>query len=233
MKRIFALSILALAFQFQPANAQTPALEVQRLAPQLVAFAGGDANFAALVNGLALGAPVTLTTPLGNGTVQTFTFTPTGVMSSSQIAQVLETARQALIAKGVATPTAQQLGTIITGGLLTTAPGTTQVNPLVNALVTTTPATTASVVTQSPAAAIQGSMSPAGASAATGGTARGQMSDSPFPRGISDTPTLPVPGTTAPATTATTPAPAATPIAPAATPIAPAVVAPAVRTGDR
>src|ERR1041384_2133270 len=38
-----------------------PALEVQRLAPQLVAFAGGDVNFNNLVNGLALGLPVTLT----------------------------------------------------------------------------------------------------------------------------------------------------------------------------
>src|SRR5436190_23365989 len=98
MKRILLLAA-TLAFQ---ANAQvvqqqvqvtpvSPPLEVQRLAPQLVGFAGSDLNFANLVNGLALGVPVTLTTPLPTGGVQVFTFTPTGTMSATQIAQVLET----------------------------------------------------------------------------------------------------------------------------------------------
>src|SRR5690348_2103020 len=114
MKRV----LLLLAFAVPVANAQvltttttaaSTASQVQALAPQLVAFAGSDANFAALVNGLAVGAPVTLTTPLANGGAQTFTFTPAGTMSAVQIAQTLETARQALISRGVATPTAQQL----------------------------------------------------------------------------------------------------------------------------
>src|SRR4051812_26728715 len=167
MKRI---APLLLAFALHAANAQAPVpttLEVQSLAPQLVAFAGGDANFAALVNGLALGVPVTLSTAIGNGTVQSFTFTPAGTMSATQIAQVLESARQSLIARGIATPNAQQLGAILTGGSLTTALGATPVSPLIN---TTPTATTGTTVTQSPAAAIQGSMSPAAASAAAGAT---------------------------------------------------------------
>ena len=62
MKRLLLVFAATLTFH---ANAQVAtSLEVQRLAPQLVAFAGGDANFANLVNGLALGAPVTLSTPL-------------------------------------------------------------------------------------------------------------------------------------------------------------------------
>ncbi|HKU45269.1 MAG TPA: hypothetical protein VJQ58_00175 [Burkholderiales bacterium] len=215
-----------------------PALEVQRLAPQLVGFAGSDLNFANLVNGLAFGVPVTLTTPLVSGGTQIFTFTPTGALTSVQIAQVLEQARQLLIARGVATPTAQQLGTTLTGGALATASGTTPVNALVNTVTTATPSAAAGATgttTQSPAAAIQNANSAANAAnSAAGSSAPRNMSDSPLPRGISDTPPLPVPGvTTPPTSTPTTEAPRlAPPITPAA-PIAPALAAPAVRTGDR
>jgi hypothetical protein len=212
MKRLFLLLAATLAFQASAQVATT--LEVQRLAPQLVAFAGGDVNFANLVNGLALGAPVTLSTPLTTGGSQTFTFTPTGTMSPLQIAQFLESVRQSLISRGIASPTAQQLGATLAGGALATP----------------------TAATQSPAAAIQGANSPAATtSAAAGGTVR-NMSDSPLPRGISDTPPLPVPGVTAPVQGATVERPVAPTIAtvPASTPTVPAVPAPAVRsTGDR
>jgi hypothetical protein len=211
MKRLLLLFAATLAFQ---ANAQVATtLEVQRLAPQLVAFAGGDANFANLVNGLALGAPVTLST----GT-QAFSFTPTGTMSALQIAQVLETARQSLIARGIATPTAQQLVATLAGGTLNTALGGTPVNALVNSA-------------QSPATAVQGATSPTAAtaaSAAAGSTIR-NMSDSPLPRGISDTPPLPVPGVTAPVQGVT----AERGVAPLISTVPAATPAPAVRTGDR
>jgi len=237
MKRL----LLLLAFAVPVAHAQilttTPpttastASQVQALAPQLVAFAGGDANFAALVNGLAVGAPVTLTTPLANGGTQSFTFTPGGTMSAVQIAQTLETARQSLIARGVAAPTAQQIGVALTGGTLTTPGGSTAITPLLaGATLGTTAAAGASgaATTESPASAVQK------ANSASGATASGvrNMSDSPTPRGISDTPPLPVPGVTTPAQSApaTEPARAAAP-APAAP--APATVAPAVRLGDR
>ena len=208
MNRIL-IALVALAFQTANAQVQTtpvpPALEVQRLAPQLIAFAGSDVNFTNLVNGLALGVPVTLTTPLATGGLQVFSFTPTGALTAVQIAQLLESARQSLIGRGIATPTAQQLGTTLTGGTLVTT--------------TTTPAVTApTVTTQSPAASIQG------ANAAAGSTVR-NMSDSPLPRGISDTPPAAVPGATAPVQPSLE--------APRVAPTLPAFAAPAVRAADR
>jgi hypothetical protein len=228
MKRL----LIALAFLVPTANAQvlttnptaSPASQVLALAPQLLAFAG-DANFTNLVNGLALGLPVTLTTALSNGGMQQFTFTPTGTMSALEIAQTLEKARQLLISRGVATPTAQQLGTALTGGSLTTASGTMTTNPIVNATTGTAAAASASTAAvagaQSPANAIQAANSPAANAAAAGSTAGVRnMSDSALPRGISDTPPLPVPGVTQPAqgsasTVTAAPGAAASPSAPA------------------
>jgi hypothetical protein len=192
--------VAAQAVRIQTLPAQTPlapALEVQRLAPQLVAFAGGDANFQNLVNGLATGTQVTLVS--GN---QVVTFTPSTTMTPLQIAQTLESVRQSLITRGIAAPTAQQLATALVGGALPTALGTTQVNGVVSS---TTPLTTSTIAQpQSPAVAIQGSR---GAAAAGSSAAiRGNTSDSPLTRGISDTPPSAVPGTpTAP--TNVTPAP--------------------------
>lgn len=199
-----ALSISAFA-QTAAVNTQTlPSattlslpLEVQRLAPQLIAFAGSDANFQNLVNGLASGTQVTLTTAGATGT-QTVTFTPTGAMTAQQIAQTLENVRQSLISRGIATPSAQQLATAITGGpLLTPAGPVVQVNGVVG----TTAATNTVVQQQSPATQIQNTFSNAAAGAST--SIRSQTSDSPFPRGISDSPST----TLAPQT----PAPIATP----------------------
>src|SRR5690348_17667283 len=119
MKRIvlfLAAAALAAGAQAQTVFVQSgaqPALEVQRLAPQLVAFAGGDVNFQNLVNGLALGVPVTLSTTVAPGQTQVVTFTPTGTMTPVQIAQTLESTRQSLIARGIPTPTAQQLATAL------------------------------------------------------------------------------------------------------------------------
>ncbi|HTM59354.1 MAG TPA: hypothetical protein VL199_03265 [Burkholderiales bacterium] len=171
-------------------------LEVQRLAPQLVAFAGGDANFQNLVNGLASGSAVTLTTALPTGGTQVVSFTPTGTMTVQQIAQTLENVRQSLIVRGIAAPNAQQLATALTGGALLTPSGPTQVG----AAITTTTAVVQQQQ-QSTAVQIQNTFSNAAAGAST--AIRSQTSDSPFPRGISDTPA----NTMAPQT----PAPIATP----------------------
>jgi len=218
MKRIVLL-LAALALPAAAAAQSTqfqlgsqPALEVQRLAPQLVAFAGSDVNFANLVNGLALGLPVTLTTASAPGATQVVSFTPTGTMTVTQIAQLLESARQSLITRGIATPTAEQLGAVLAGGTLSTALGSTPVTGLVT---TSTGLATNTTSNVSPAAAIQN----ANSAAAAGGTAVRNMSDSRFPRGISDTPPTPVPGGPAPA--ASPPAalnvPGAATAAPAAT----------------
>jgi hypothetical protein len=210
-----ALALHAGAYAQQPLQVATivpPTLEVQRLAPQLVAFAGSELNFANLVNGLALGLPVTLSTPLADGTTQIATFTPTGTMTSLQIAQLLETARQSLIARGIATPTAQQLGTTLLGGALPTALGSAPVSGLIDATGTLGSATLGPQA--SPAASIQAARS-AAVAGGTAGTVR-NTSDSLFPRGISDTPTTLVPGFTAASpgaatTTTTTIAPATSP----------------------
>src|SRR3954466_10749799 len=235
MKRIVAFlaaALLSVAAQAQTVFVQSgtqPALDVQRLPPPLAALARSDGKFLHPVNGLALGVPVTLTTAIAPGQTQVVTFTPSGTMTPVQVAQVLENARQSLIARGIATPSAQQLATALVGGALPTALGATQVTGLVQS------STTVGTTTQmSPAAALQqNTMAPNAATGATG--ARGNMSDSAFPRGVSDTPPLPVPGvppgpgTTAAATgtTGTTaasgalaPSPAsATPGAPVRTPV--------------
>ena len=183
-----------------------PTLEVQRLAPQLVLFAGGEVNFANLVNGLAFGVPVTLTTPLSTGLTEVVSFTPAGTMAPLAIAQMLESARQSLIARGVAIPTAQQLGIALAGGTLATSTGNTQLQPLITTVSTanaTTPSTGGSLVQP--------------------GTLR-NTSDSPLPRGISDTPpafsgtsrtpavplSTATPNASAPFAGGTTPTPAAT-----------------------
>lgn len=143
MRTLFALILPALAL---PAHAQltqvpapTPvpspaaqapavsiAQEVERLAPQLIAFSGSRANFEALVTGLALGVPVTLTTVGADGLVQTVRFAlPGGAQpDATQIAQTLEGARQQLISQGVAAPNAQQLGELISGTTVPVTVGT-------------------------------------------------------------------------------------------------------------
>ena len=205
MKRIvLLLAMLALpaaaaaqSTQFQLGS--QPALEVQRLAPQLVAFAGGEVNFTNLVNGLAFGLPVTLTSATTPGVTQTISFTPAGTLSVTQIAQVLESARQSLIARGIATPTPEQLGAVLAGGTLSTALGATPVTGVVGTSAGLVSNTQTNV---SPAAAQQNAIS----SAVAGSTARRNMGDSTFPRGISDTPPQ---ATAAPTPSIPTTAPAA------------------------
>jgi hypothetical protein len=133
-------------------------LAVQRLAPQLIAFAGSEANFQNLVNGLANGTPVQLTTTLSNGFSQTVTFTPSALGSPAQIAQILEAARQQLIGLGIGAPTAEQIGFTLMGGLVPTPLGGTQVSGLANAQATNNPPSRAAQMQQ---------QAGAGASAAT------------------------------------------------------------------
>jgi hypothetical protein len=210
--RLF-LAALALACQgalAQTTTTTTPAVNVQRLAPQLVAFAGSQTNFQNLVTGLAQGTPVQLVSVLPDGSAQIVTFTPGGALAPEQIAQSLEAARQRLIGLGIANPTAEQLAFAVTGGTVPTAFGGTQVPGVL-------PQTA-----QSPAAQVQGNLGVAGAggttppgtipgvnvqnipgtvastaSSAAGATAapRTQTSDSPIPAGAtsrSPVPTTPV-----------------------------------------
>lgn len=110
------------------ASEQRASLEVQRLAPQLVDFAGSQANFDSLVRGLSEGLPVSLVSSTPDGLTQTVTFTPSTTLSSLDIARTLEQARQQLIARGIGAPSAEQIGVTLVGGALPTALGTTAVN---------------------------------------------------------------------------------------------------------
>jgi hypothetical protein len=139
--RLVATVALTLALQAgaiaQTAPVATPASqEVQGLAPQLVPFAGSDANFQNLVNGLSQGVPVTLTTVTTDGFLQTVTFTPVNALSNIEIARTLETARQQLIARGIANPTAEQIGVALAGGNLPTPSGATPVSGALPTLTT-------------------------------------------------------------------------------------------------
>jgi hypothetical protein len=242
MRLLKSLILAAAALTAFHAQAQLPAvgvpppLEVQRLAPQLVTFFGPGANFQSLVTGLASGAPVTLTTVGADGLTRVVTFTPTGGLPSLQIAQVLESARQSLITRGITAPTAEQTAVTLLGGTLQTPAGNVQ--------------TTALLPTASPTAAAGGTAGlSAGSSAAAGGTLPSPAvtiqqqatpttptgtpftSASPLPRGVSDTPPLPTPTTPGTGTPPAASAPiAATPGTVATTPpassTAPAATAP-------
>lgn len=115
------VALLLLAFSL-PAGAQT-AQQLAALSPQLVAFAGSDANLQALANGLALGQPVTLVTSDGNGLVQIATFTPPNALAGADVSRALEQARSNLIARGITQPTSQQVATALMGGTILTSVG--------------------------------------------------------------------------------------------------------------
>ena len=151
--RLILVAALAIACHGAMAQTETAPtvpvpLAVQRLAPQLVAFAGSDVNFQNLVNGLANGTPVQLNTALSNGFSQTVTFTPSQLGSPAQVAQILEAARQQLIGLGIGTPTAEQIGFTLMGGLVPTPLGGTQVGGLANAQANTTAPSRAAQIQQ-------------------------------------------------------------------------------------
>jgi hypothetical protein len=135
---IAALSFSAAAFT-QTTVISPASQQVQLLAPQLVAFAGSTGNFDSLVSGLTQGTPVTLTTVGADGLVQIVTFMPGATLSAPDVARQLETARQNLIVRGVATPSAQQLAVALLGGTLTTASGSTPITGVLSGTVGTTP----------------------------------------------------------------------------------------------
>lgn len=239
----------ALAAACHAATAQTetnsavpPALAVQRLAPQLVAFAGSEANFQSLVNGLANGTQVQLFSVLSNGFTQNVSFTPAGPLAPTQIAQILESARQQLIGLGIGAPTAEQLGFALMGGLVPTALGGTQVPGTLNGQTAQSrPSPAAQIQSQSTAGAGASSPTQTSQTSTTPGitnsvnvqttptttttntavTSRPNTSDSGIPAGATSRSVVPLTSASPAATTSASPA-ATTPIAPGvgSTPIA-------------
>ena len=131
---------LSAALSFAQTTSLSPsAQQVQLLAPQLLAFSGSTGNFDSLVTGLTSGTPVTLTTVSAEGFVQIVTFMPGATMSASDVARNLETARQNLITRGIATPNAQQLALALVGGTLTTPSGSASINGVLTGTAGTTP----------------------------------------------------------------------------------------------
>jgi hypothetical protein len=126
-----AALVLGAPALFVPAYAQTTlspsTQQVQLLAPQLVPFSGSTGNFESLVVGLTTAAPVTLATVGADGTLQIVTFTPGTTLSTTDTARVLEAARQRLISRGIAAPTAQQIAASLMGGTVVSPSGTSAV----------------------------------------------------------------------------------------------------------
>lgn len=187
--------VAALLIGCQSLSAQTsvpPTVTVQQLAPQLVPFAGSQANFQSLVTGLAQGTQVQLFSVLPDGSTQVVSFTPAPV-PVAQIPSLLESTRQQLIGLGIATPSAQQLALALTGGAVPpTLAGENRPSPAVQ---------TQSHVTPTNAAAA------AAASASAEAAARVNTSDSLLPPGAtSRTPVSSTPATPGPAAVVTPPA---------------------------
>ncbi|HYD57471.1 MAG TPA: hypothetical protein VEB41_11235 [Burkholderiales bacterium] len=123
-----ALFLLSFAFAagaqtVAPTPAQLAAQQVLALAPQLAAFAGSPANLQALAAGLVLGQPLVMTATTPDGITQVVTLNPPAGMTPQVAAQVLEQTRQALIVRGIALPTPEQIGVALTGGTLATPVG--------------------------------------------------------------------------------------------------------------
>lgn len=158
---------------------------VTQLAPQLIQFAGSQTNFESLVNGLAQGTQVQITTVLPEGFTQIVTFTPTTTLTPTQIAQTLETTRQQLIGLGIGAPTAEQIGVALMGGRLPTALGGTQVAgtlpPAQNAATGATSALTNSVNVQ---LVPNATTTTTQTTATTSGVVRNNTSDSNAPAGV-------------------------------------------------
>ena len=197
----------ALAVACQGAAGQTtivpPDSLVQQLAPQLVVFAGSPQNFQSLVNGLAQGTPIQLTTVLPNGSTQLVTFTPTGGLTPTQIAQVLESTRQSLIGLGIGNPTGEQIANALTGGAVPTSTGSLARAPVSPTLQAQTNSAAAGATAPTPTTPVNVQLIPSATPPAQVNT-----SDSPIPAGatsrtpilgnVSNTPTPPVATSTPP-----------------------------------
>lgn len=217
--RLVLVAVFAIACQQAAAQtAATPALEVQRLAPHLVALAGSQANFQSLVNGLAQGTPVQLASVLPDGSTQVVSFTPGAPLTSVQIVQALESARQQLIGLGIGSPTGEQLALALTGGTVPTPLGG---STLVGTLGSQSPPSPAAQI-QSRTAAAGGTASGAVSVQTLPATPRINTSDSSIPAGATSRSPLPAPTSTTPPLAVTpTPAPASTPAPTAPAPVAP------------
>jgi hypothetical protein len=183
---------------------------VQRIAPQLVAFAGSQSNVQNLVSGLAQGTQVQLVSVLPDGSAQIVTFMPAAALPPETIAPALESARQRLISLGVAAPSAEQLALAVTGGTVPTALGGVSVagalNPTVDSQSAPSPAAQIQATVQTIPATTTPAIPGAGISSTPLAAPRFNTSDSRIPAGATSfSPTPPSPAASAPGAAATSP----------------------------
>src|SRR5262245_45671107 len=118
--RILVSFLVLLSSLHAAAQESSPGQQIISSSPQLVVFAGSDANLQSLANGLALGQPVTLVTQTPDGLLQIATFTPPSALGTDT-GRALEQARNLLISRGITQPSAQQIGAALMGGTILTA----------------------------------------------------------------------------------------------------------------
>ena len=123
----FLVAFLAFLSFHAAAQPVAGAQQIQGTSPQLVTFAGSDANLQALVAGLSTAQPVTLVTVGAGGVLQIVTFTPPNALSTADTSRALEQARTSLISRGISQPSAQQIAVALMGGGLVTSAGPLQV----------------------------------------------------------------------------------------------------------
>ena len=135
-----------------------------------------DPNFQALLAGLMQGTPITLLTPLSDGTVQVTSFTAPGQRSAADAAMLLQRAQVTLQNLGVVRPTGQQLATALAGGAIDVPTGRTSIpSVLAGATLDSQVVNAASLPT------IVG-VSPGGVNAAAGGSIAPPQSPTPYVR---------------------------------------------------
>ncbi len=127
----FLVLLLVLWSSVTAAQFTPPAQHVLLIAPQLLPFAGSDANFQSLAAGLTSGASITLTTTAADGSREIATFTPAQPLSPADAARVLEVARQRLIAVGLGHPSAAEISVALMGGKLIAPSGSVTMPSLV------------------------------------------------------------------------------------------------------
>jgi hypothetical protein len=127
------LILLGLVASVAAAQFTSVAQEVLLLAPQLKDFAGSRQNFERLAAGLTSGKTIMLSSITSDGTREEIIFTPARPMPAAEAARRLESAREALLARGIASSSTRDIAAILMGGTLHTPNGAMRVAPMIAA----------------------------------------------------------------------------------------------------
>ena len=120
---VFIIAVLALGVAGRTLAADDPGA----LASRYAAWAGGQANAEALVQGLRTGTSITISTARGDGSTSLAGFTPRAPMSAAQVSTALQRARASLSRLGIDRPSAEQIQAALIGGEVELRDGATTV----------------------------------------------------------------------------------------------------------